>query len=72
MFKNCPVDRSNVINDCQKIVTSGKINKCLRKYLVDPMDALVYCLKYMCENDNDSRDLLVEALDGCPKIPAIK
>lgn len=71
VFKSCPVDRTDVINDCQKLVTSNQMMKCLDKYDVDPMNAFVYCLKYKCNNDADSCDLLKEALDGCSNIPAL-
>ena len=70
VFKNCPIDRTDAINSCQKLLTYPSLMKCLGKYGADPMNIFVYCLKYKCNNDAESCDLLKEALDGCPSIPA--
>ena len=71
VFKACPVDRVQVINDCQKILTHNRTIKCLGKFGLNPMTAFIYCLKYKCNNDADSCDLLQEALDGCPSVAAL-
>ena len=71
MFGDCKVDRVQVIKDCSGLLTRSGLVKCMNSYNQDAMDAFVYCLKFKCLNDNDKCDLLKDALDGCPSVPAL-
>ena len=71
VFKDCP-DQVQAVKDCGGIISNNKIMKCLRDYNVDPMDAFVYCLKYLCRDDSDSCALLKEDMENCPKVPAVR
>ena len=70
MFKNCNADRTEVINGCQKLITSNKMLKCMRRNNFDPMNTFIYCLKYKCHNDSESCDLLKEVVEECFNIRA--
>jgi len=66
-FQECGAKKGVAITQCAPILTKTNIRKCLTKSYRHPMDAFIFCLRTVCNSNDDACSLFQEAIDGCPK-----